>query len=102
MVGGEQYDAHAQPPDGLRAVFKTWQRSSAQDIINSPEILDLRQPNSMDRVTKVDLFSGREAEIQRATHDFLEQGHSQGILSSQIAPNVPFQCYEVNALPGAP
>lgn len=102
MVDGGQYDAHAQPPHSLRAVFKRWQRSPAQDITNSPEILDLRQPNGEDRVTQVDVFSSREAEIQHAIHDFLGQGHSEGILSSQTAPNVPFQGFKVNALPGAP
>ena len=102
MVAGKQYDAHAAPPDALRAMFKGWQRSSAQVIANSPEILDLRQPNRADRVTRVDVFSAREAEVQRAVHDFLVKDHPEGLLSSPIAPNVPFQSFEVKALPGAP
>ncbi len=102
MAYCEQHNAHAQPPDALRALFKKWQRSTVQDVTRSPEILDMQLSNGLERVTKVDVFSGREAEIQHAIYDFVVPGPSRKELTGEILPTVRLLGFEVNALPGAP
>jgi len=52
-----RHDAHAKPPESMRALFKKWQKSSVLDIDASDEIVDAAKdalPPEIQRLTPAD------------------------------------------------
>ena len=101
MPQNGQHDAHALPPDGLRALFKKCQRSTVQEIVGSPDVLDLHRSEDLCRVTKFESFSGRGKDIQHAIREFLAEDRPTTIRPRRIAEPVLLDAFSVNNLPGA-
>lgn len=100
MSGYKKHDANAQPPDSLRVLFKQWQRTSVEDISKSSDILDLNQVGSMNRVSKLQAFAGREAAIQEAVRNFLASQPLDREPVRLAELSIPEEAFEVDALPG--
>ena len=101
MAQTARHGVDTPPPDQLRSTFKKWQRSTAQEIANSPDILDLNRPDAFNQVTKVDAFTGLDANIESAVSSFMVREDLLQKHVSHKACDVPQAAYRVNALPGA-
>lgn len=90
------HDAHARPPEHMKALFKRWQKSSLDTVDQSADVLDLSDPPSKadSRFAKI--------EVQRISLDsqiFKTFLHGSGL---QILDDAKIETvqHHVKGLPG--
>lgn len=86
-------DAHEQPPQSLRVLFKQWQKCPLELINSSPEVLDTASLNGDDRVQTHDIN-------EHSLQSMLESAQKFSQTETQLSAIQTASYFEVTALPG--
>lgn len=92
MGNNSDLDAHARPPEALRALFKSLQKSSPVNIAECDNILDFEKPGSFEDHAQRSYHDVDRTELAVGIASFLNESPSEASRS---------EVYEVNASPGA-
>lgn len=86
-------DAHTRPADGLRALFKRWQKSSLDALEACSEILDTTSTLADDRLCEHQISAGEVQRIVEACRVFIAAEASSDFV-------LPTRFFEIKSLPG--
>lgn len=92
-------DPHRRPPDGIRYIYKRYQKMKLQHLDHDPEIIDLSRDLSADPKTKVRIVKELDADGLTATfRSFAGSDVALNGLESMATSSIPV--YEHDDMPG--
>lgn len=95
----QSLDPHQRPPDGIRAVYKKYQKMKPAELDNDPDILDLKPDSHTALPAKVHV--AKELQIEHLRNTFWTfTGDDPGSEAQLGTSAKPMAVYEHEDMPG--